>query len=231
MSRHPERLEDALGEEFRQRLARDARDQHALDVGAGVVEPRLAGLAEHRHLRERREPFVRRLSRPEHRQPLEELDHRRQREVGGEAPAGAEGQEVLDRDRARGRHDVVDRALGRPHDDRGDASSGSHRAIGSSSDTSPSSTRSMTAAAVIGFVIEAIRTIESGSISPALGDLDVLAAGNERGGARHRAALDCRPKEILQLRHPGYRLCRRPKLSAPAPMSFRSGSRPRDTSR
>src|SRR6266545_6762031 len=60
-----------LGEELRQRLPRDARDQHALDVGAAVIEPRLAGLAEHRHLGERREPFVRRFSRPEYRELLE----------------------------------------------------------------------------------------------------------------------------------------------------------------
>ena len=49
----------------------------------------------------------------------------------------------------------------------GDASSGSQRAIGSSSATRPSSTSSISAAAVIGFVIDAIRTIESGSRSPA----------------------------------------------------------------
>ena len=49
----------------------------------------------------------------------------------------------------------------------GEASSGSQRAIASSGATSPSSTRSMTAAAVIGFVIEAIRTIDFGSTSPA----------------------------------------------------------------
>jgi hypothetical protein len=49
---------------------------------------------------------------------------------------------------------------------RGSASSGSQRAIGSSSATLPSSTSSITAAAVIGLVIEAMRTIESGASSP-----------------------------------------------------------------
>ena len=49
---------------------------------------------------------------------------------------------------------------------RGEASSGSQRAIGSSSRTSPSSTSSISAVAVIGLVSEAIRTIEPGSSSP-----------------------------------------------------------------
>ena len=64
-------------------------------------DPRLAGLAQHRHVRERREPFVRRFSRPEYRELLEELDNRRQREVRGKAPSGTGGQDVLDGDRAQ----------------------------------------------------------------------------------------------------------------------------------
>jgi len=48
------------------------------------------------------------------------------------------------------------------------SSSGNQRVIGSSRATRLSSTSSITAAAVIGFVIEAIRTIDSVSSSPAL---------------------------------------------------------------
>ena len=47
----------------------------------------------------------------------------------------------------------------------GDASSGSHRAIGSSRSSCPSSTRIIPAAAVIGFVMEATRKIVSGVIA------------------------------------------------------------------
>ena len=49
----------------------------------------------------------------------------------------------------------------------GAASSGSHRPIGSSSPTRPSSTRSITAAAVMGLVSDAIRKIESRAIGTA----------------------------------------------------------------
>ena len=55
----------------------------------------------------------------------------------------------------------------------------------------------MTAAAVIGFVIEAMRTIESGSSSPSAGDLDVLTTRDERGGARHGAAFDGCLEQVL----------------------------------
>jgi hypothetical protein len=46
----------------------------------------------------------------------------------------------------------------------GDASSGSHRAIGSSSASAPSSTSSMTAAATMGLVSDAMRNSESRAI-------------------------------------------------------------------
>jgi hypothetical protein len=48
----------------------------------------------------------------------------------------------------------------------GFASSGSHRCTGSSRAIRPSSTKIMTAAAVIGLVIEASRKIESRSMGP-----------------------------------------------------------------
>jgi hypothetical protein len=41
-----------------------------------------------------------------------------EREVGGKAPACAEGQKVFDGDRTRRGHDVVERALRHPHDHR-----------------------------------------------------------------------------------------------------------------
>lgn len=50
----------------------------------------------------------------------------------------------------------------------GEANSGNQRATGSPKTRRPSSTSSMTAAAMTGFVVEARRTIESGSNSPAL---------------------------------------------------------------
>ena len=53
------------------------------------------------------------------------------------------------------------------------ASSGSHRSTGSSSATRPSSTSSITAAAVMGLVIEAMRKIESRAIG------DVPAASTD----------------------------------------------------
>ncbi len=81
---------------------------------------------------------------------------------------------------------------------RGAASSGSQRAIGSSSATSPSSTSSISAAAVIGFVIEAIRKIESALELAGGRDLDVVAARDERGGARRDAARDGALEEVLR---------------------------------
>ena len=79
----------------------------------------------------------------------------------------------------------------------GDSSSGSQRAIGSSSATTPSSTRSITAAAVIGLVIEATRKIESGPTSPTLATSTLVAAADERGGAGDPGALE----EVVQLAH------------------------------
>jgi hypothetical protein len=181
---------------------RDARDQYALDVGAGVIEPRLAGLAEHRDLGERPEPFVRRFSRPKHRELLEELDNRRQREVRGKAPAAAEGQDVLDGDRACRRYDVVDRALKRPHDLR-------RRQLGQ-----PPRDR----------VIERHQPLvhkdhdcccsdglrDRGDPGDRLrldlahaGDLDVLTTRNECSGARHPAALNGSLQQGPQGRHRG----------------------------
>ena len=59
----------------------------------------------------------------------------------------------------------------------------------------------MTAAAVIGFVIDAIRTIESGSSSPGAADLDLVAPRDECRGARHRAAADGGVEQVLEARH------------------------------
>ena len=57
---HAERFEQPLGQELRQRLAGDPRDEHPLDVRAGVVQPRLARLVQHRDARQRGHPLVRR---------------------------------------------------------------------------------------------------------------------------------------------------------------------------
>jgi hypothetical protein len=57
---HAERLEQPLSQELGQRTARDPGDQHAQDVGAGVVQPRIARLVQQRNPGQCRHPFVRR---------------------------------------------------------------------------------------------------------------------------------------------------------------------------
>ena len=57
---HPERLEDALAQEIRERLVRGAGDEDAEHVGAGVVHPSLAGLVDERQRTEPAHPLVRR---------------------------------------------------------------------------------------------------------------------------------------------------------------------------
>ena len=217
----PEWLEDSLGEERRQRPARGAGDQHTLDVGARVVEPRLAWLAEHRYPGERREPFVRRFSRPEHRELLEELRHSRQGEVGGKAPAGAEGQDVLDRDRAFGRHDVVDRALRRPHDLR-------RRQLGQPPRNrvgerhAPLVHQDHDRGSGDRFCDRSNPDDRIGLNLAGRCDLDVLAMPNECGGARHRPAFDERLEEILEGSHRRCRPRTRPELVAAGSDEFPS---------
>ena len=115
-----------------------------------------------------RHPLVRRRDQLRLRRSLLQLAEQRldggQREVGREAVAGAEGEQVAHRDRPGGRDHVVDRAGRACGRTTGEASSGSHRSTGSSSAIRPSSTSIMAAAATMGLVIEAMRKIESRAI-------------------------------------------------------------------
>lgn len=69
----------------------------------------------------------------------------------------------------------------------GSASSGSHRSTGSSSAIRPSSTRTMTAAAVTGLVIDAIRKIESLAIGAPPTATEPTAATSVRSPRATRA--------------------------------------------
>jgi hypothetical protein len=118
---HAERLEQSLGQELGKGLTRGPRHQHAQDVGAGVVEPGFTRLVQQRDAGQRRHPLVRcrdelRLGRPLPQLAEQQADHW-QREVGREAVAGAEAEQVEHGDRPDSRDDVVDRA-GRCADDR-----------------------------------------------------------------------------------------------------------------
>ncbi len=120
--RHAERLEDPLLQEHGQGAPGGPGDQHALDVGAGVVQPGLARLVQQRNPRQRLHPGIRRRNLVRQHRPLlqlaEQRGHRGQREVGGEPDAGPGGEQVGDGDRAGGGHHVVDPARGRTHHDR-----------------------------------------------------------------------------------------------------------------
>ena len=126
----------------------------------------------------------------------------------GYAPGGAmtmprpmrEGEQVAHRDRPR-RRARCRRAAGRASPaPAGRRAPGSSRSTGSSSRSVHSSTRIIAATAVTGFVIDAMRKIESrrtcaafaahGRSSPMRVDVHLAAAADERDDAGHVAALD-----------------------------------------
>ena len=161
---HPEWIEDAVAEHLGERRAGGPSDEHAEDVGAGVIEPPLTRLVLERERAEPTDPLVgrRRCGRHGRAGAEREFGHRLEDRLWPgvaeiHTPTESKREHVVDRDRSLGGHRVVEWA-GRPNGStRRSASSGSQRSIGASSARAPSSTSVKATAAVIGFVIDEMR--------------------------------------------------------------------------
>lgn len=118
---HPERFEDSLAHESRQRRAASARDQHSQYFGAHVIQPPLARVIGERQASETLHELIgssreRECAERQARFDKRPLQRAHRREEGNLAVSGAERQKVTYGDRALGGHGIVELAVDRPQD-------------------------------------------------------------------------------------------------------------------